>query len=117
MSDAMYSRYGVHERLGDSLLADQIAELLRSIAAGEDGVLGGFRRGRRGRRFIFKGIHSGGCFCFLAMMRFPFADCVLQSVKRKPGRKPLELFAVTLQKRKAHGNHPWAFSRPLPQDG
>ena len=38
---------GVLEDLGDRFLADEIAELLRTIAAGQDGVLGGggFRLG------------------------------------------------------------------------
>lgn len=32
---------GVLEHLGDRLLPDEIAELLRTIPPGEDGVLGG----------------------------------------------------------------------------
>ena len=40
MGDAM-ALEGVDQHLRDRLLADQIAELLRPIAAGQDGVLRG----------------------------------------------------------------------------
>ena len=128
MSDAL-TLQGIDQGLRDGFLANQIAELLRPITAGEDGVVVVRRRHCGGRRrfdrlssrfFLGHKEISPGRFgvrwldtAFFLFFLFFWSACGKER-KDQSGVKPPHSKAQT---RKAHGHRPWAFVCLPPRDG